>query len=198
MEFAGDFARIQQAATRAHEARRVATLQATDPKAGEAILEIGCGNGLFVRCLAEAVGSTGKACGIDLSEDQVAAARVNCAGLSNVDLQIANAFTLPFAQDSFDAVTTITHAGIHRRCAAGACGNAPRSQARRAPGELRDKLGRAVLEFGGAGPHAEDAPGLGFARALSELACAHQAASCRCRFLGSLPETGRRFELSVR
>ena len=101
MEYAGDFARIQQAATRTHAERRVATLQATDPQAGEAILEIGCGNGLFVRSLAEAVGSTGKACGIDLSEDQVSAARVNCAGLSNVELQIANALTLPFAQDSF-------------------------------------------------------------------------------------------------
>ena len=107
MEYAGDFARIQQAATRTHAERRTATFQATDPQAGEAILEIGCGNGLFVRSLAEAVGSTGKACGIDLSEDQVSAARVNCAGLSNVELQIANALTLPFARDSFDAATTI-------------------------------------------------------------------------------------------
>jgi arsenite methyltransferase len=107
MEFAGDFARIQQAATRAHTARRTATFQTTDPKVGEAILEIGCGNGLFVRSLAEAVGSTGKACGIDLSEDQVSAAGVNCAGLLNIELQTGNALTLPFAQDSFDAVTTI-------------------------------------------------------------------------------------------
>jgi ubiquinone/menaquinone biosynthesis C-methylase UbiE len=107
MEYAGDLARIQQAATRTHAARRVATLQATDPKVSEAILEIGCGNGLFVHSLAEAVGSTGRACGIDLSDDQVSAARVTCAGLSNVELAIGNALTLPFAQDSFDAVTTI-------------------------------------------------------------------------------------------
>jgi SAM-dependent methyltransferase len=42
-----------------------------------------------------------------LSEDQVSAALVTCAGLPNVELRIANALTLPFAQDSFDAVTTI-------------------------------------------------------------------------------------------
>ena len=63
MEYAGDFARIQQAATRTHAERRTATFQATDPQAGEAILEIGCGNGLFVRSLAEAVGQPEKRAG---------------------------------------------------------------------------------------------------------------------------------------
>jgi arsenite methyltransferase len=107
MDFAGDLARIQQAASRTHAARRAATFQATEPKSGEAILEIGCGSGLFVRSLAEGVGSTGKACGVDLSEEQVSAARVNCAGLSNVELRVGNALALPFAACAFDAVTTI-------------------------------------------------------------------------------------------
>ena len=61
MEYAGDLARIQQAASRTegYAARRAATFQATEPKLGEAILDVGCGSGLSVRSLAEAVGSRG-------------------------------------------------------------------------------------------------------------------------------------------
>ena len=94
MEYAGDLARIQQAASRTegYAARR-----ATEPKLGEAILDVGCGSGLFVRSLAEAVGSKGRACGVDLSEEQLAAARETCTGLSNVELQTGDAIALPFS-----------------------------------------------------------------------------------------------------
>lgn len=109
MEYAGDLARIQQAASRTegYAARRAATFQATEPKLGEAILDVGCGSALFVRSLAEAVGSKGRACGVDLSEEQLAAARETCTGLSNVELQTGDAIALPFSADSFDAVTSI-------------------------------------------------------------------------------------------
>ena len=98
MEYARDLARIQQAASRTegYAARRAATFQATEPKLGEAILDVGCGSGLFVRSLAEAVGSKGRACGVDLSEEQLAAARETCTGLSNVELQTGDAIALLF------------------------------------------------------------------------------------------------------
>src|SRR5262245_22479518 len=77
MQFTGDLAQFQQAATRTEDyaARRAATLRALEPRRGEIILEVGCGGGLFLRELAEAVGPTGKACGIDVSEEQLQAAR---------------------------------------------------------------------------------------------------------------------------
>ena len=109
MQYVGQLAQIQQAASRTEDyaARRAATFQALAPKTGESVLEIGCGSGLFVRQTADAVGATGKAYAIDVSADQVEAARVNCADLSNVELRVGSALALPYADGVFDAVATI-------------------------------------------------------------------------------------------
>lgn len=109
MEYDSSFAELQQAASRTQDyaARRAATLLALEPRTGEAILEVGCGGGLFLRGLAELVGPSGRACGIDLSEQQLQAARANCAGLSHVDLQAASALALPYPSTAFDAVVSI-------------------------------------------------------------------------------------------
>ena len=77
------------------------------PASGETILEVGCGSGLFIRQVAEAVGPSGRAHAIDLSEDQVAAARSTCAEVSNVDLQVGSALALPYPTAFFDAVASI-------------------------------------------------------------------------------------------
>ena len=66
------------------------------PASGETILEVGCGSGLFIRQVAEALGPSGRAHAIDLSEDQVAAARSTCAEVPNVDLQVGSALALPY------------------------------------------------------------------------------------------------------
>lgn len=109
MQYVGQLAQIQQAASRTadYAARRAATFLAVSPKTGELVLEIGCGSGLFVRQTADAVGATGKAYAIDVSADQVEAARVNCADLSNVELRVGSALALPYADGMFDAVATI-------------------------------------------------------------------------------------------
>src|SRR6185369_4319528 len=52
-----------------------AALQALAPRPGERILDIGCGAGGTTRALAERVGPTGKAVGVDISGPLVAAAR---------------------------------------------------------------------------------------------------------------------------
>ncbi len=76
---------------------------------GEQILEIGYGTGHCILTLAQAVGSDGNVCGIDISEGMLAISqkRILEAGLSErVDLHTGDAVSLPFASDRFDAVFT--------------------------------------------------------------------------------------------
>jgi ubiquinone/menaquinone biosynthesis C-methylase UbiE len=48
---------------------------------GDHVLDVGCGSGDDVRALAQIVGSTGRAIGVDVSETMVAQARVRSEGL---------------------------------------------------------------------------------------------------------------------
>ena len=109
MQYTGEIAQIQQAASRTadYAARRAATFEGLAPKAGEHILEVGCGSGLFIKQVAEAVGPSGRAHAVDVSEDQITVARSACSGLSAVELRVASALDLPYAAESFDAVASI-------------------------------------------------------------------------------------------
>jgi ubiquinone/menaquinone biosynthesis C-methylase UbiE len=109
MWFSGDISRLQRGAsdTADYAARRAATLSALEPKESEAILEIGCGSGILTRQIARSVGAAGRACAIDVSEDQIGAARFTCVGLANVELGIADALALPYPAATFDAIASI-------------------------------------------------------------------------------------------
>jgi SAM-dependent methyltransferase len=75
------------------------------PLAGVRVLEVGCGNGVLLPKLAEAVGRTGRVVGIDHSETFVseAQARIDRAGLGTmVTVQRGDAYRLPFERASFD------------------------------------------------------------------------------------------------
>lgn len=74
---------------------------------GETILEIGFGTGHSLLEIAEAVGNTGKVCGIDVSRRmlEIAQARTFAAGYGGrIELQCTDAITLPYAENTFDGL----------------------------------------------------------------------------------------------
>ena len=78
-------------------------------KRGFSVLDCGCGVGSITLDLAELVAS-GQVIGIDLDESQLEIARANAQqrGLTNVSFEPGNAYTLRFADNSFDAVLAHT------------------------------------------------------------------------------------------
>ena len=87
-----------------HVAERAMELLALSP--GAKVLELGCGNGVVLPRLAKAVGVEGRVVGVDHSLDLMAQARdkVRAEGLGDcVDLQVGDAYALPFADGYFDA-----------------------------------------------------------------------------------------------
>jgi ubiquinone/menaquinone biosynthesis C-methylase UbiE len=73
------------------------------PKAGERVLDIGCGPGLTSLALAEAVGPQGMVQAIDIAEPMLALARQRCVEHANVQVQKQDAAQLPYPDGSFDS-----------------------------------------------------------------------------------------------
>ncbi len=73
---------------------------------GEVVLDLGAGGGLDVFLAAGKVGPTGKAIGIDMTDDMVQRARQGAeqAGLTNVEFHLAEIESMPLAADSVDCV----------------------------------------------------------------------------------------------
>ncbi|HUZ18206.1 MAG TPA: methyltransferase domain-containing protein [Spirochaetia bacterium] len=94
-------------AGRSEQRIREEGLRQLDPKAGEILLEIGFGTGRCIIQLAQAVGNTGKVCGIDISDRMVAIAkgRAEAAGYSRTtELCCDDALNLPYPDESFDGL----------------------------------------------------------------------------------------------
>ncbi len=72
-----------------------AVLERVKPRPGERALDVGCGAGQSTLELAELVGPPGTVVGVDVSEPLLRRAkeRVKAAGLSNIELVLANAAT---------------------------------------------------------------------------------------------------------
>jgi ubiquinone/menaquinone biosynthesis C-methylase UbiE len=106
MAFEGDLARIQRALTQSHDlvVRRNTLLQVLDLRVGERALELGCGGGSWTVEAARFVGLAGHVAAIDVSPDQIAAARSLCSEIPWVACQVADATDLPFDDESFNAV----------------------------------------------------------------------------------------------
>ena len=79
-------------------------------KAGEVVVDLGCGGGLDVFLAARKVGPTGKAIGVDMTPEMIELARQNALRQSadgspgNVEFHLAQIDKLPLAGDSVDCV----------------------------------------------------------------------------------------------
>ena len=79
-------------------------IAALSPRAGEAVLDVGCGAGQSVLQLADRVGPAGRVTGVDIAPMMLDVARSRAAGLAQVDFIEADAQTLALADCSFDCV----------------------------------------------------------------------------------------------
>jgi SAM-dependent methyltransferase len=73
-------------------------------RAGETVVDLGCGGGLDVFLAADKVGPSGKAIGIDMTPEMLALARRNAVGRANVEFHEATIDKLPLADESVDCV----------------------------------------------------------------------------------------------
>ncbi len=80
-------------------------MEALAPGKGQRILDIGCGAGQSTLSLAQAVGPTGLAQGLDISRPMLAVAehRARAAGLDQAQFMEADAQTFGFTPHSFDS-----------------------------------------------------------------------------------------------
>jgi SAM-dependent methyltransferase len=81
-------------------------LRQANPKAGEHVLDIGCGCGATTLEFANLVGKSGRVFGVDISEQLLARARERVVemGFSQVTLTLADAGTYPFELENFDHI----------------------------------------------------------------------------------------------
>ena len=87
--------------------RRRLIHEALAAKAGERILDVGCGPGFYVDELLERVGPAGSVVGIDRSPQMLELAARRTEEHANVELHEADATSLPVADGSFDAVVSV-------------------------------------------------------------------------------------------
>jgi len=86
-------------------AQRQRVLAALNLQSDDHVLDIGSGNGFLVREIADIVGSSGRAIGVDLSDAMTMMAQDLCDGLANAEFETANVTKLPYDDYSFDVVT---------------------------------------------------------------------------------------------
>jgi arsenite methyltransferase len=110
-----DAARVRELAERielrgqapAEIATRQAYLDLLEPRAGNRVLDVGCGTGVVTRELARRVQPGGTVLGIEPNPDLLRVAR-ELADSDNIELQPGDALNLPVESQSFDVVTCIT------------------------------------------------------------------------------------------
>ncbi|WP_226657421.1 demethylmenaquinone methyltransferase [Pseudalkalibacillus hwajinpoensis] len=90
-----------------HKAWRKDTMRLMDVQKGSSALDVCCGTADWTIAMADAVGESGTAIGLDFSENmlEVGQVKVNEKKKENVTLIHGNAMNLPFEDNSFDYVT---------------------------------------------------------------------------------------------
>ena len=85
--------------------QRLTTIQSLGLRAGEQVLDVGCGTGFLTAEMASLVGTGGLVHGVDYSDDMLDVAHQRCDSISQVQLSKASAENLPISDSRFDAVT---------------------------------------------------------------------------------------------
>ena len=102
-----DYAPMLAAYHRAHAAELRAMVSDLPVRAGDNMLDMPCGDGVYTVLLAEKVGSSGSVVGVDLSASYLASARARAdhlAGAARIRFQAGNIAALPFEDNSFDLI----------------------------------------------------------------------------------------------
>lgn len=81
------------------------TVERLAPLEGKTVLDIACGSGTVTLMLAEAVGSTGRVIGADISPSMLAIARAKAATSAPIEWIEAPAESLPYETGSVDAIS---------------------------------------------------------------------------------------------
>ncbi|MBT2257194.1 demethylmenaquinone methyltransferase [Priestia megaterium] len=90
-----------------HKAWRKDTMKRMNVQKGTKALDVCCGTADWTLAMAEAVGETGEAVGLDFSQNmlKIGEEKVKNSSFSNITLLHGNAMELPFEDNSFDYVT---------------------------------------------------------------------------------------------
>ncbi|MBG0562370.1 class I SAM-dependent methyltransferase [Actinoplanes aureus] len=83
----------------------VALAAAAGIRAGDRVLDVGCGRGAVLFPAARAAGPRGRVTGIDLAPAMVELTRADAAGLPQVEVAVGDAQAPDFPESSFDVVT---------------------------------------------------------------------------------------------
>ena len=76
------------------------------PKAGERVIDIGCGSGVTTIAFAQKVGPSGRVLGVDISGPMLARARASAPKDLPVDFTLADATVYPFEPAGFDLLAS--------------------------------------------------------------------------------------------
>jgi arsenite methyltransferase len=87
--------------------RRELVRAALGARAGDRVLDVGCGPGFYVTELLELVGRDGSVVGVDASPDMLAVAAKRAEGHDNVEFHEAEATSLPVPDASVDRALTV-------------------------------------------------------------------------------------------
>lgn len=109
MEFSGDMALWQQKIAESHRGheRRMAVFAALAVRPGQAVVDVGCGGGHLVREFGLSVGGGGRAVGIDVSVEQIEAARSLCSDLPMTELEVGDAANMALDDNAFDSAASV-------------------------------------------------------------------------------------------
>lgn len=79
-------------------------IESLELQAGHVVLDAGSGMGEVALLLADRVGPSGRAVGIDLSAELIGRAQARAGGVANVEYRVGDLTALPFDDGVFDAV----------------------------------------------------------------------------------------------